>query len=120
MGYRITNRVVRVQLRGTEFDGAELRADVPTAGEIATATAEGTDAIITLLGTHLLDWTLEDGDGNPLDCTAEGLQALPADLARSFAIGYLRAASRTQFDRPTPPSAPELNGSADGTVFEAL
>ena len=119
MGYTVTPRVCLIRLRGTEFDGVEARADVAPSGELAEAWERGDIAMARLLGAKLIQWNLRDEEGDEIACTLEGLDSLPADLVASLAVGYWRACTRVQRDRPTPPAA-EMNGAAAGTEMAAL
>lgn len=120
MGFRLETRVVRIQLRNTEFDGVDVRAEVPPAGPLASALAESDEALFGLFGDHLIQWNIETLDGDPIPADLEGIASLPADLAHSLVLGWVRESKRRQFDRPTAPSSEELNGSAAGTEITAL
>jgi hypothetical protein len=120
VGYTVTPRVCVIRLRGTEFDGVDVRADVPPSGEMSQAAMRGDLAIARLLATNLVSWNLLDEDGEPIDCTSDGLDSLPTDLVVSLAAGYWRSCTRVQRDRPTPPADEMMNGASAGTEIAAL
>lgn len=120
MGYTVSPRVCVIRLRNSEFDGVEVRADVPPSARLLQAWQKGDPAMARLLGEHLVSWNLQDEEGDPIDATSEGLDSLPADLVVSLCLGYWRSCTRAQHDRPTPPAAEELNGAAAGTEMTAL
>jgi hypothetical protein len=119
MGYRVITRHAIVRLRGTEFDGVEVTAEVPPSGELAEAWTKGDVAMSALLGRNLVGWTLETEDGDPIAPTAEALAALPSDLVTSIVLGYWKACTRAQRDSPTPP-ADDHRGASTGTEIAAL
>lgn len=115
MGYELTTRFIKVKLRGTEFDGAEARAEFPTVAEYLEIYRSDQKILDSFAG-HLLDWNLEQ-DGEPVPPTIESMKALPPDLAMSLGHGWLRAATTVVRDRPLA-AAPESNGEA--AMIEAL
>lgn len=121
MGYRLTERVVVLQLRGTEFEGVEARAKVPSAVRLAAAMQRGDRGIVAELGKHLLSWNVEDKTGEAVDATPDGLAAVDSDLAASLGHEWYMQVSRIQKDRPTRPADDETrNGAAAGTMIESL
>ena len=118
MAYELTTRHIRVKLRGTEFAGVEARAEYPTVAEYLEIYRSDQKMLDGFAG-HLLDWNLEQ-DGEPVPPTADGMKALPPDLALSLAAGWLRAATAVVKDRPLSVT-PELNGEVNGeAMIEAL
>lgn len=119
MGYEVTERIVVIRLRGTEFEGLEVRATVPPAGVMAAAMAKGDRGLTEELGKHLVQWDLTSR-GEPITADLEGILSLPSDLAYSLAHGWWSACCRIQRDRPTRPVDESLNGAAAGTMIDSL
>ena len=120
MGYRLSPRVVKVQLRNTEFDGAEARVSMCSAAEMLEALQHGDRGLVKVLVDHMLDWKIETEEGDPVPCDKKSIESVDSDLVLSLAIGYMRGATRTARDRPTPPADENLNGTTAGPAMELL
>lgn len=118
MAYELTERIMRLRFRGTEFDGVEARATYPSAREYLEVRGND-ERCVTAFGQHLLDWSITQ-NGDPVPATPEALDRIDADLALSLAINWLNRSTRVQSDTPLP-AVPDLNGTEpEGTVFETL
>jgi hypothetical protein len=86
-GFRLPERTARITFEGTDYDGAEIRVrlSVSFAQFIAlreSAQGEDQERMARLFGeTVLMDWNLEDDEGRPMPADADGMLAIPLDLA---------------------------------------
>ena len=86
-GFRLPERTARITFEGTDYDGAEIRVrlSVSFAQFIAlreSAQGEDQERMARLFGeTVLMDWNLEDPDGEPLLADGDGMLMIPLDLA---------------------------------------
>ena len=86
-GFRLPERTARITFEGTDYDGAEIRVrlSVSFAQFIAlreSAQGEDQEGMARLFGeTVLMDWNLEDPDGEPLLADGDGMMMIPLDLA---------------------------------------
>ena len=86
-GFRLPERVARITFEGTDYDGAEIRVrlSVSFAQFIAlreSAQGEDQEGMARLFGeTVLMDWNLEDAEGEPLLADGDGMMMIPLDLA---------------------------------------
>ena len=85
-GFRIPEKTARITFEGTDYDGAEivLLLSVTFAQFIALReSAQGDDqgGMARLFGDNILmDWNLEDADGNPIPANSDGMLAIPLEL----------------------------------------
>ena len=86
-GFRLPERTARITFAGTDYDGAEIRGrlSVSFAQFIAlreSAQGEDQEGMARLFGeTVLMDWNLEDAEGEPLLADGDGMMMIPLDLA---------------------------------------
>ncbi len=86
-GFRLPERTARITFEGTDYDGAEIRVrlSVSFAQFIAlreSAQGEDQEGMARLFGeTVLMDWNLEDAEGEPLRADGDGMMMIPLDLA---------------------------------------
>ena len=86
-GFRLPERTARITFEGTDYDGAEIRVrlSVSFAQFIAlreSAQGEDQEGMARLFGeTVLMDWNLEDTEGEPLLADGDGMLMIPLDLA---------------------------------------
>ena len=86
-GFRLPERTARITFEGTDYDGAEIRVrlSVSFAQFIAlreSAQGEDQEGMARLFGeTVLMDWNLEDAEGEPLLADGDGMMMIPLDLA---------------------------------------
>lgn len=113
------DRVYKLQLRGSEYDGVVVRVGECTVAEHLAARVN--DAVLMeMFGQYLLDWNLKR-DGEPVPCTAENVAKLGAQLGLSLAVRWLQEQQRPARDRPTAaPGLEETNGAGAGTEIDAL
>ena len=96
-GFRIPERTARVTFEGTDYDGAEikLKLSVSFAQFIAlreSAQGEDQEGMARLFGeTVLMEWNLEDGDGQPLPADGDGMMAIPLDLTNLVVQHWVEA-----------------------------
>ena len=86
-GFRLPERTARITFEGTDYDGAEIRVrlSVSFAQFIAlreSAQGEDQEGMARLFGeTVLMDWNLEDAEGEPLLADGDGMMMIPLELA---------------------------------------
>jgi len=86
-GFRLPEKTARITFEGTDYDGAEIRVrlSVSFAQFIAlreSAQGEDQEAMARLFGeTVLMDWNLEDAEGEPLLADGDGMLMIPLELS---------------------------------------
>lgn len=107
MGYTRKSKIYKLRFEGTEQDGLEVRVRGLTVGQLngmaddeAEDTAAARRRMRQLLADQLIDWNMEDEDGNPLPCTMASIDTLdPLELA---AIINAWTSAITQVSGPLP------------------
>lgn len=111
MGYKVKKRTAVIKFAvDTDFAGAELKClfDVPLKKlfELQTLAEAGkAEESFQRFGDDILiEWNVEDDDGNPVPATGEGLLCQPAPFANAILSKWLEAVQEP--DRPfgLPPS----------------
>ena len=100
-GFRIPDKVAVITFEGTDYDGAEIRAKLNVNfryfSEIQAAISEDSTnglRVAELFGDHaLIDWNLEDDDGNPVPANAEGMTMIPVELVNLMVGNWAEAVS---------------------------
>ena len=96
-GFRIPEKTARVTFEGTDYVGAEivLRLSVTFAQFIAlreSAQGEDQEGMARLFGESvLMDWNLEDADGNPIPANSDGMLAIPLQLTNLVVRHWVEA-----------------------------
>ena len=86
-GFRLPEKTARITFEGTDYDGAEIRVrlSVSFAQFIAlreSAQGEDQERMARLFGeTVLMDWNLEDPDGEPILADGDGMLMIPLELS---------------------------------------
>ena len=86
-GFRLPEKTARITFEGTDYDGAEIRVrlSVSFAQFIAlreSAQSEDQERMARLFGeTVLMDWNLEDPDGEPILADGDGMLMIPLELS---------------------------------------
>lgn len=97
MGHRKKIKVITVDLND-KYEGLELRMKSPSLGRLRKLMttlqrddldAEMIDGVIDLVASHLLTWTLEDEEGNPLEPNAEEVADLDMVMLLDVATGWV-------------------------------
>ena len=107
-GFRLPERTARITFEGTDYDGAEIRVrlSVSFAQFIAlreSAQGEDQEGMARLFGeTVLMDWNLEDAEGEPLLADGDGMMMIPLDLANLVVQHWVEEVAGV----PSPLSAP--------------
>ena len=100
-GFRIPDKIAVITFEGTDYDGAEIRAKLNVNfkyfSEIQAAISEDSTnglRVAELFGDHaLIDWNLEDDDGNPVPANAEGMTMIPVELVNLMVGHWAEAVS---------------------------
>ena len=96
-GFRLPEKTARINFEGTDYDGAEiqLRLSVKFSEFIAlreSAQGEDQETMARLFGeTVLIDWNLEDADGNPIPANSDGMLAIPLELTNLVVQHWVEA-----------------------------
>jgi len=85
-GFRIPVKTALIKFEGTDYDGAEIkvRLSVSFARFIElreSAQSEDQEGMARLFGEHILmEWNLEDANGEPITADADGMFVIPMEL----------------------------------------
>ena len=110
-GFRLPERTARITFEGTDYDGAEIRVrlSVTFAQFIAlreSAQGEDQEGMARLFGeTVLMDWNLEDADGNLIPADGDGMLAIPLELTNLVVQHWVEEVAGV----PSPLSEPSGN-----------
>ena len=116
-GFRLPEKTARINFEGTDYDGAEIRVllSVTFAQFIAlreSAQGEDQEVMARLFGQDvLMEWNLEDDDGQPIPADGDGMLAIPLELTNLIVQHWVEAVSGV----PAPLEAP----SGDFSTLEA-
>ena len=122
-GFRIPERTALINFQGTDYDGAEIRVrlSVTFAQFIAlreSAQGEDQEGMARLFGeTVLMDWNLEDADGNLIPADGDGMLAIPLELTNLVVQYWVEAVAGVA--SPLPPASGDINTlAAASTAME--
>ena len=96
-GFRIPEKTALITFKDTDYDGAEiqLRLSVSFAQFIAlreAAQGEDQEGMARLFGENvLMEWNLEDADGNPIPANSDGMMAIPLQLTNLVVQHWVEA-----------------------------
>jgi len=96
-GFRIPEKTARITFEGTDYDGAEiiLRLSVTFAQFIAlreSAQGDDQEVMARLFGeTVLMEWNLDDADGNPIPANSDGMLSIPIQLTNLVVQHWVEA-----------------------------
>jgi hypothetical protein len=121
-GFRLPEKTARITFEGTDYDGEEiqLRLSVSFAQFIAlreSAQGEDQEVMARLFGQNvLMDWNLEDDDGQPIPADGDGMLAIPIVLTNLIVQHWVEAVSGV----PAPLEPPSGNFSTLELASTAL
>ena len=122
-GFRLPERTALINFQGTDYDGAEiqLRLSVSFAQFIAlweSAQGEDQEGMARLFGeTVLMDWNLEDANGEPIPSDGDGMLAIPLELTNLIVQHWVEAVSGVP--APLEPPSGDINTlAAASTAME--
>jgi len=98
-GFRLPERTALINFQGTDYDGAEIqiRLSVTFAQFIElreSAQGEDQEGMARLFGQNvLMDWNLEDDDGQPIPADGDGMLAIPLELTNLIVQHWVEAVS---------------------------
>lgn len=93
MGFKVPSTILRLKFEDEEFAGLEIRArslpleslfQLQEAQEKADQDSSAAREVMRTLGDAIIEWNLEDDDGNPVKPGADGL--LQLDIRFAMAI----------------------------------
>ena len=96
-GFRVPEKTARITFEGTDYDGAEiiLRLSVTFAQFIAlreSAQGDDQEVMARLFGeTVLMEWNLDDSDGNPIPANSDGMLVIPLQLTNLVVQHWVQA-----------------------------
>lgn len=106
MGHRKKLNVITIDLN-EKYEGLVIRMKSPSLGKLRKlmTTLEGErlaapmiGAIIDLLGSHLLTWTLEDEEGVELPATTDEVGELDLPMLMDIAYGWIDSVTNVDDD----------------------
>lgn len=120
MGFTPKQTVYRLDFEDTDLDGLEVRIRggklaqaFTSAGLVGITESNATAADVQLmlsqyqdLANHIVEWNLDDEDGNPVVADLGGLQTLELRYVKMIADAWQRA----QVDVPGPLPQPSTSG----------
>ena len=122
-GFRLPEKTARINFEGTDYDGAEIQLllSVTFAQFIAlreSAQGDDQETMARLFGeTVLLDWNLEDADGNPIPANSDGMLAIPLELTNLVVQHWVEEVARVP--SPLPETSGDINTlAAASTAME--
>ena len=91
MGYRPKKKIYTLAFEGEEYEGLEVKIRGLNTGQVMdidSARADGGDsaivAMLQLMAEQLVEWNVEDDEGQPVPTTFEGVRSL--DIEFNWAI----------------------------------
>lgn len=91
MGYRPKKKIYTLAFEGEEYEGLEVKIRGLNTGQVMdidSARADGGDsaivAMLQLMAEQLVEWNVEDDEGQPVPTTFEGVRSL--DIEFNWAV----------------------------------
>ena len=123
-GFRLPEKTARINFEGTDYDGAEIRVllSVTFAQFIAlreSAQGEDQETMARLFGQNvLMDWNLEDVDGQPIPADGDGMLAIPLELTNLVVQHWVEAVAGVP--SPLPPASGDINTLAAASTAREI
>lgn len=120
MGYRPKQKIYTLEFEDEEYEGLEVRIRGLNTGQvmdIEAARADGGDtaivAMLQLMADRLINWNVEDEDGNPVPTTFDGVRSLDVDFNWAIIDAWQNAVAgvRAPLDEPSTSTEPSLVAS---------
>lgn len=87
MGYRPKKKIYTLAFEGEEYEGLEVKIRGLNTGQVMDIDAARTDggdsaivAMLQLMAEQLVEWNVEDDEGQPVPTTFEGVRSLDIDF----------------------------------------
>ena len=112
-GFRLPEKTARITFEGTDYDGAEIRVLLSvTFGQFIalreSAQGEDQELMARLFGEDvLMDWNLEDVDGQPIPANGDGMLAIPLELTNLVVQHWVEAVAGVP--SPLPPASGDIS-----------
>jgi len=112
-GFRLPEKTARITFEGTAYDGAEIQVllSVSFARFIElreAAQGEDQEGMARLFGENvLMDWNLEDADGNSIPANGDGMLAIPLDLTNLVVQHWVEEVAGVP--SPLPPASGDIS-----------
>lgn len=120
MGYRPKRKIFTLEFEGEAYEGLEVRIRGLNTGQMIdldTARADGRDeaviAILQLMADRLVEWNVEDDDGQPVPTTFDGVRSLDLDFNWAIIDAWQDAVAgvAAPLDEPSTATEPSLVAS---------
>jgi hypothetical protein len=122
MAYKRGSKVYELDFEGTDLDGLHVKAKSMSLGAFADLmaifdegglTRENLDAIFDGFSNVLLEWDVEDEEGNPVPATRDGLYSLDLPEAQAIIEAWRDAVTGVSrpLEQPSDDGSPSLAAS---------
>lgn len=120
MGYRPKQKIYTLEFEGEEYDGLEVRIRGLNTGQtldLDVARADGSEeairSILELMADRLIEWNVEDDDGQPVPPTFDGVRTLDLDFNWKIIDAWQNAVAGVPapLDEPSTSTEPSLVAS---------
>ena len=117
--FQRTARVYRIEFgEGNEFEGLIVKVNGATVAEVMPALTDD-KAIMELFAGHLVEWNLDDENGDPVPVTRDAVMGQDLRMIFSVAYAWIRqmlVAVRPKARQPTNGEVPDMGALADMTM----
>jgi hypothetical protein len=118
-GYRVTTPVYKIRFGETsEYYGVEARLEGFNVGTYRNVITD--DQRFDAFVAALLDWNLEDSDGDDIEASRDGLDSLPATLAITMTLQWWRKVTTPENRNRAASVGPVENGAAAPLEMEPV
>lgn len=100
MGYKPKRKIYTLAFEGEEYEGLEVKIRGLNTGQVMdidAARADGGDsaivAMLQLMAEQLVEWNVEDDEGQPVPTTFEGVRSLDIDFNWAVIDAWQNAAA---------------------------
>ncbi|BBC35294.1 hypothetical protein SGFS_065880 [Streptomyces graminofaciens] len=100
MGYKPRRKIYTLAFEGEEYEGLEVKIRGLNTGQVMdidAARADGGDsaivAMLQLMAEQLVEWNVEDDEGQPVPTTFEGVRSLDIDFNWAVIDAWQNAAA---------------------------
>ena len=120
MGYRPKKKVYVLEFEDEEYEGLEVRIRGLNTGQVLdldTARTDGSDeaiaAMLQLMADQLVEWNVEDDDGQPVPPTFEGVRSMEMGFNWAVINAWQEAVAGVSapLDEPSTATGPSLVAS---------
>lgn len=116
MGYRPKKKIYTLAFEGEEYEGLEVKIRGLNTGQVMdidAARADGGDsaivAMLQLMAEQLVEWNVEDDEGQPVPTTFEGVRSLDPDFNWAIIDAWQTAAAGVKAPLDSDSTSTELS-----------